>query len=61
MALGQLMFLSAGAPYAVLSSTPGKAEPILRTVSKLILRLHMTNAIIGKNRSLFQGSQLGQS
>src|ERR1700678_345932 len=29
---------SAGFPYAVLSSTPGKASPILRTVSKLIAR-----------------------
>src|ERR1017187_2526713 len=29
--------LSAGAPYAVLSSTPGNAKPILRTLSKLIV------------------------
>ncbi|MGD0165625.1 MAG: hypothetical protein ABSB39_24505, partial [Candidatus Sulfotelmatobacter sp.] len=28
--------LSAGAPYAVLSSTPGNAKPIVRTLSKLI-------------------------
>jgi hypothetical protein len=29
--------LSAGAPYAVLSSAPGKAKPIFRTASKLIV------------------------
>ncbi len=33
--------LSAGAPYAVLSSTPGNAKPIFRTVSKLIVPLAM--------------------
>src|SRR6267142_1926862 len=31
--------LSAGEPYAVLSSTPGKASPIIRTVSKSIVLL----------------------
>ena len=29
--------LSAGDPYAVLSSTPGNAKPIFRTLSKLIV------------------------
>jgi hypothetical protein len=33
--------LSAGAPYAVLSSTPGNAKPTFRTVSKLIVLLGM--------------------
>ena len=33
--------LSAGAPYAVLSSTPDNAKPILRTASKLIVFLGM--------------------
>jgi hypothetical protein len=33
--------LSAGDPYAVLSSTPGNAKPIFRTVSKLIVLLGM--------------------
>jgi hypothetical protein len=37
----------------VLSSTPGKAKPILRTVSKLIMLLGM-GAIIRKNRNLFK-------
>jgi hypothetical protein len=52
--------LSAGAPYAVLCSTSGNAKPIFRTVSKSILLLGMTDAIIGNNRNLFQGRQLGQ-
>jgi hypothetical protein len=33
--------LSAGAPYAVLDSTPGRAKPIFRTVSKLIVLFGM--------------------
>jgi hypothetical protein len=39
----------------VLSSTPGNAEPIFRTVSKLIVLLGM-GAIIRKNRNLFKAS-----
>lgn len=47
--------LSAGAPYAVLSSTPGNSKLILRTVSKLIVLIGMCEkAIIGKNRNLFK-------
>jgi hypothetical protein len=38
----------------VLSSTPGNAKPIFRTVSKLTVLLGMASAIIGKNRSLFK-------
>jgi hypothetical protein len=33
--------LSAGNPYAVLSSTPGNKSPILRTVSKSIVLLRI--------------------
>jgi len=33
--------LSEGAPYAVLSSTPGNAKPIFRTASKLIVLFGM--------------------
>jgi hypothetical protein len=42
MAIHAMIFprtLSAGDPYAVLSSTPGKASPISRTVSKVIVFL----------------------
>jgi hypothetical protein len=33
----------------LLSSTPGNAKPIFRTVSKLIVLLGMASAIIRKN------------
>jgi hypothetical protein len=38
----------------VLSSTPGNAKPIFRTVSKLILLLGMAIAIIDKIKNLFK-------
>jgi len=46
--------LSAGDPYAVLSSTPGKAKPIFRTVSKLMVLLGMGDSDYPQEHEPFQ-------
>jgi hypothetical protein len=49
--------LSAGAPYAVLSVTPGNAKPIFRTVSKLIVLLRMGEYDYPQEQEPFQDGQ----